>query len=75
MEILIMKLFIRKVLKNLLPIYAIRFFAIQEKRCTLGNDLTLQGVIDRLLLIFHNFINLLLPLLKLLLNHNWFIGR
>lgn len=39
---------IRKVLRTLLPIYAIRVSTIQELRCTLGNALTLEGVIGRL---------------------------
>ena len=36
---------IRKVLRTLLPIYAIRVLAIQELRCTTGNNLTLEGLI------------------------------
>lgn len=39
---------IRKVLRTLLLIYAIRVYVIQELRCTLGNTLTLEGVIGRL---------------------------
>ena len=35
-------------MRTLLPIYAIRFFAIQELRCTPGNTLTLEGVVGRL---------------------------
>jgi hypothetical protein len=33
---------VRKVLGNLLPIYAIRVSTIQELRCTLGNDMNLD---------------------------------
>ena len=40
---------IRKVLRTLLPIYEIRFFAIQELRCTPGNDWTLDSPIGRLI--------------------------
>ena len=39
--------FLSKVLKTLLPIYAIRVFAIQELRCILGNDLALEGLVGR----------------------------
>ena len=39
---------IKKLLRTLLPINAIRVFVIQELRCTPGNNLTLQGVIGRL---------------------------
>ena len=50
---------LRKVLRTLLPIYAIRFFAIQELRCILGNNLSLEDLIDRLtafeLSIFDNY--------------------
>ena len=41
-------IFLRKVLRTLLPIYAIRFLAIQELRCILGNNLTLEGLVGRL---------------------------
>ena len=37
-----------KVLRKLLPIYAIRVSAIQELRCILGNDLTLEILVGRL---------------------------
>ena len=37
-----------KVLRTLLPIYAIRVFAIQELRCIPRNDLTLEGLVGRL---------------------------
>ena len=37
-----------KVLRTLLPIYAIRVFAIQELRCIPGNDLSLEGLVGRL---------------------------
>lgn len=37
-----------KVLRTLLPVYAIRVSAIQELRCILGNDLTLEGLVGRL---------------------------
>ena len=36
---------IRKVLRTLLPFYAITVSTIQELRCTLGNNLTLEGVV------------------------------
>jgi hypothetical protein len=39
---------ISKVLRTLLPIYAIRVSTIQELRCTLGKNLTLEGIIGRL---------------------------
>ena len=35
----------RKVLRTLLPIYAIRVSTVQELRCILGNKLTLEEVI------------------------------
>ena len=37
--------FLGKVLRTLLPIYAIRVLAIQELRCILGNNLTLEGLV------------------------------
>lgn len=39
---------LRKVLRTLQPIYAIRVFEIQELRCILGNNLTLEGLVARL---------------------------
>ena len=39
---------LRKVLRTLLPISTIRVFAIQELRCILGNNLTLEGLVGRL---------------------------
>ena len=36
---------IRKALRTILFIYAIRVSAIQKLRCTLGNNLTLEGLI------------------------------
>ena len=42
---------LRNVLRTLLPIYAIRFFVIQELRCIHGNDLSLEGLVVRLLLL------------------------
>ena len=39
---------LRKVLRSLLSIYAIRVFAIQELRCILGNNITLEGLVGRL---------------------------
>ena len=39
---------LRKVLRILLPIYAIKVSAIQELRCIPGNNLTLEGLVDRL---------------------------
>ena len=39
---------LRKVLRTLLPIYAIRVSAIQELRCMPGNELTLEGLVGRL---------------------------
>ena len=38
-----------KVLRTLLPVYAIRVSAIQELRCISGNDLTLEGLVGRLI--------------------------
>ena len=38
----------RKVLRNLLPIYAIRVSTIQELRCILGTKLSLEGIVGRL---------------------------
>ena len=40
---------LRNFLRTLLPIYAIRVFAIQELRCTPGTDLTLKGMVGRLI--------------------------
>ena len=40
---------LRKVLRTLLPIYAIRISAIQELKCIPGNDLTLEGLVGRLI--------------------------
>ncbi|OYD06007.1 hypothetical protein [Paludifilum halophilum] len=37
-----------KVSRTLLSIYAIRVSTIQELRCILGNDLTLEGLVGRL---------------------------
>ena len=39
---------IKKVLRTLLPIYAIRLFAIQELRCIPRNNLTLEVLVGRL---------------------------
>ena len=39
---------LNKVLRTILPIYAIRVFAIQELRCIPGNNLTLEGLVGRL---------------------------
>ena len=39
---------LRKVLRTLLPIYAIRVPAIQELRCIPGPNLTLEGLVGRL---------------------------
>ena len=36
-----------KVLRTLLPIYAIRVSTIQELRCIPGNDLSLEGLVGR----------------------------
>ena len=38
-----------KVLRTLFPIYAIRMSTIQELRCMLGNDLTLESLVARLI--------------------------
>ena len=38
-----------KVLRTLMPIYAIRVSAIQEVRCIPGNNLTLEGLVGRLI--------------------------
>lgn len=40
---------IRKLLRTLLPIHAIRVSSIQEQRYTPSNDLTLEGLIGRLI--------------------------
>ena len=32
----------------MIPIYAIRFLAIQELRCVQGNTLTFEGIVERL---------------------------
>ena len=40
---------VRKVLKTLLPIYAIRFSAIQEMRCDPKNDITLDALVGILI--------------------------
>ena len=39
---------LRKILRTLLAIYAIRVFSIQELRCILGNDLSFEGLVGRL---------------------------
>lgn len=39
---------LRNFLRTLFPIYAIRVSTIQELRCRLGNDLTLEGLVGRL---------------------------
>ena len=39
---------LRKVLRIFLPIYAIRVYAIQELRCMLGNNLSLEPLVGRL---------------------------
>ena len=49
---------LRKVLRTLLPIYAIRFSIIQELRCILGSNLTLEGLIGRLLLLSYLILKL-----------------
>ena len=47
-----------KVLRTLLPIYAIIVSAIQELRCILGNDHTLEGLVGRLTTLeLYNFDN------------------
>ena len=38
---------IRKALRTLLNVYSIRFFGIQELKCTWVKNLTLEGVIGR----------------------------
>ena len=43
------KIVTSKVLRTVLPIYAIRVSTIKEVRCTPGNTLTLEGVIGRLI--------------------------
>ena len=42
------KFFLSKVLRTLLPIYAIRVSTIQELRCIPGKNLTLDGVVGRI---------------------------
>ena len=39
---------LRKVLRTLLPIYSIRVTTIQELRCILGNDVTVEGLVGRI---------------------------
>ena len=39
---------LKKVLRTLLSIYAIKVSVIQELRCILGNNLTLEGLVRRL---------------------------
>ena len=39
---------LKKVLRTLLPINAIRVSAIQELRCIQGNDVTLEGLVGRI---------------------------
>lgn len=39
---------INRILRTLLPIYAIRVSIIQELRCALGSNLTLEGLVGRL---------------------------
>ena len=39
---------VRKVLRTLLPIYAIRVFAIQEMRCDPNSNITLDALVGRL---------------------------
>ena len=39
---------VRKVLRTLLPIYAIRVFSIQEMRCDPNNKITLDALVRRL---------------------------
>ena len=39
---------VRKILRTLLPIYAIRVLAIQEIRCDLNNKITLDALVGRL---------------------------
>lgn len=56
---------INKVLRTLLPIYAIRVFAKQESRCTIGNDLILDSLIGRLFAYeLSNFDNFSAPTIK-----------
>ena len=40
---------IKKVVRTILPIYAIKVFAIQELRCVTGSNLTLEGLMGRLI--------------------------
>ncbi len=57
---------ISKVLRTLLPIYAMRVFVIQELRCTDGSNLTLEGLIGRITTFeLSNLITLLLESLIL----------
>ena len=39
---------ISKVLRTFIPIYAIRVYFIQELRCIVGSNLTLEGLVGRL---------------------------
>ena len=43
------EIMIRKVLRNLLPIYSIRVSTIEEPRCTPCKKFTLEGVVSRLI--------------------------
>ena len=48
-----------KVLRTLLPVYAIRVYAIQELRCILSNNLSLEGLVGRLTTFELSSLNLL----------------
>ena len=43
------KIVVSKVLRTLLPIYAIRVFAIQEMRCDPNSNITLDALVGRLI--------------------------
>ena len=42
------KTIVSKVFKNILPIYAIRMFVIQEMRCDVNRNITLDALVGRL---------------------------
>ena len=63
-------------MRALLHVYAIRVSTIQELRCTLGNNPTLEGVIGKLIAFeMSNFDNYTLATIEYSLNHNWFLAR
>lgn len=66
---------ISKVLRNLLPIYVIRVSAIQELRCTPGNNLSLEGVIGRLIAFEMSNLDNYTPATIESASSNWFLVK